>query len=279
MLAEAFEKHAEAQDTERFMVNAIRTGDEGVGDLGATGIPAPNFRMPADLRLGPVRFQVADLEQSLTFYRKVLGLRAIDGSDLVGDADAGDSTRRTTLGAGGEPLIELIERRGARPVVPHSRLGLYHVAILLPDRQHLGRFIRHAADRGVRLGTADHLVSEAVYLNDPDGLGLEVYADRPRSTWSRRGGELRTSAGGRSFGTVLIGLSSAGARGGAFLQDRSPAKDPTRSMVPGWRCIAVPITCEYRPIRSMWATSSSVRVTCRGRRRPTARASDTCTCT
>jgi catechol 2,3-dioxygenase len=75
--------------------------------------------------------------------------------------------------------------------VPHrGRLGLYHVAILLPDRPSLGRFVRHLGEIGARAGAGDHLVSEAFYLQDPDNLGLEVYADRPRSTWRRVGREL-----------------------------------------------------------------------------------------
>jgi catechol 2,3-dioxygenase len=87
-------------------------------------------------------------------------------------------------------LVELVERAGARPAAARGRLGLYHVAFLLPDRAALGRFVGHLAGRGVRAGAGDHLVSEAFYLTDPDGLGVEVYADRPRSTWRRAGREL-----------------------------------------------------------------------------------------
>jgi catechol 2,3-dioxygenase len=77
----------------------------------------------------------------------------------------------------------LHERRGAAPVPRRGRLGLFHVAILLPDRASLGRFLAHLAAIGVHPGMSDHLVSEALYLNDPDGLGLEIYADRPRESW------------------------------------------------------------------------------------------------
>lgn len=69
-------------------------------------------------------------------------------------------------------------------------LGLYHFAILVPDRATLGRFVRHLAERGVRAGAGDHFVSEAFYLRDPDGLGIEIYADRPREAWTRQGREL-----------------------------------------------------------------------------------------
>ncbi len=85
--------------------------------------------------------------------------------------------------ADGTSLITLDERPGAKPVPRQGRLGLYHVAILLPDRASLGRFLLHQNAIGTRFGASDHLVSEALYLTDPDGLGLEVYRDRPRGEW------------------------------------------------------------------------------------------------
>ncbi|MEJ2503737.1 MAG: VOC family protein, partial [Gemmatimonadota bacterium] len=129
--------------------------------------------MPADIRLGPVRLQVSDLTRSRAWYERVLGLR------LLGPVD-----RAARLGTpAGEPLVELVERAGAAPVRPRSRLGLFHFAILLPDRASLGRLVTHLARQSVPTGSADHRVSEALYLQDPDGLGIEVYADRPRSAW------------------------------------------------------------------------------------------------
>jgi catechol 2,3-dioxygenase len=86
-------------------------------------------------------------------------------------------------------LVELEERQGVRPA-GRGLLGLYHFAILLPDRPSLGRFVRHLLATGAGSGGSDHLVSEAFYLTDPDGLGIEVYADRPRETWRRMGREL-----------------------------------------------------------------------------------------
>src|SRR5205085_6381729 len=88
------------------------------------------------------------------------------------------------------PLVVLEERTGVRPAPRRGRLGLYHFAILLPDRASLGRFMLHLGELGVRAGASDHLVSEAFYLQDPDNLGIEVYADRPRDTWRRVGREL-----------------------------------------------------------------------------------------
>jgi catechol 2,3-dioxygenase len=137
-------------------------------------------RLPDALRLGAVRLQVNDLARSLDYYTSVLGLRPVERAGGV------------TLHAEGEtaPLVELEERSGTRPIRPNSRLGLYHFAILLPDRAALGRLLSHLAEHDIRLGASDHLVSEALYLRDPDGLGIEVYADRPRSTWQYRQGEL-----------------------------------------------------------------------------------------
>jgi catechol 2,3-dioxygenase len=128
-----------------------------------------------------VRLQVSDLRGSVEYYRDVLGFR-------VADVDR----PRAVLAAHGDdrPLVELVERRGANPVSRRGRLGLYHFAILLPDRAALGRFVSHLARTGARAGMSDHLVSEAIYLQDPDNLGIEVYADRPRSTWRHEGRQL-----------------------------------------------------------------------------------------
>lgn len=150
----------------------------------AIGITPPGYRMPAGIRLGAVRLQVADLTRSLAYYTQQLGLRVVEHSS--------DAQPRAVLAASDDatPLVELRERRGATPVPRRGRLGLFHFAILLPDRPSLGRFVHHLARVGVHAGMSDHLVSEAVYLSDPDGLGIEVYADRPRSRWGQRGREL-----------------------------------------------------------------------------------------
>jgi catechol 2,3-dioxygenase len=148
---------------------------------GSYGEPPSGYRLPAATRLGPVHLQIADLARSLDFYERVLGLRTVTRAPS-----------RAMLAAHGDdtPLIELRERPGAHPAPPRGQLGLYHVAIRLPDRPALGRFVRHLAEIGARAGAADHLVSEALYLQDPDNLGVEVYADRPRETWRRAGREL-----------------------------------------------------------------------------------------
>ena len=157
---------------------ADRTSN-GADGSDRTGRPAA--RLPDALRLGHVRLQVSDLERSLEYHTSVLGLEArrIDRTSAA-------------LHAAGEPapLVELVERPGTTAIGANSRLGLYHFAILVPDRAALGRFLGHLARTGTRLGASDHLVSEALYLRDPDGLGIEVYRDRPRSEWRHVAGEI-----------------------------------------------------------------------------------------
>jgi catechol 2,3-dioxygenase len=141
---------------------------------------APNdFRLPAESHPGRVRLQVADLDRSIAYYGNVVGLREHQRTN-----------GHAVLGDGVTPLVVLEENRGAQHLGRHSRLGLYHFALLLPHRLALARFVRHLAIEGVGFGQADHLVSEAIYLTDPDGLGIEVYADRARSEWRIEDGQI-----------------------------------------------------------------------------------------
>jgi catechol 2,3-dioxygenase len=138
------------------------------------GIRPRGYRLPEATHLGRVRLQVADLDRSLAFYEDVLGMRVINR-----DTDS------VSLGPHGEDreIVHLRQLRSARPVPRRGLLGLYHFAILLPDRASLGRFVAHLSETGIYAGMSDHLVSEAVYLTDPDGLGIEIYADRARESW------------------------------------------------------------------------------------------------
>jgi catechol 2,3-dioxygenase len=129
-----------------------------------------------DTRMGIIALAVADLERSIQFYRDVLGFSMIEHED--GGA---------LLGAGATPLLSLVERRGAVPA-PVNATGLYHFAILYPGRAELAVALRRLLEAGYPLdGASDHLVSEALYLSDPDGNGIELYRDRPRDTWQWRG--------------------------------------------------------------------------------------------
>jgi catechol 2,3-dioxygenase len=176
--------------------------DEEAGRV-SYGIEPSGYRLPGAARVGRIRLQVADLERSLEWYVGVLGMRVrgrTGGSAMLG-APGGDGPGPddhvpgdhgpSDLATGDRlPFLELRERPGALPVPRGGRLGLYHYAILLPDRAALGRFASHLSRLGVRAGAADHRVSEALYLQDPDGLGIEVYADRPRTEWRHEAGQL-----------------------------------------------------------------------------------------
>jgi catechol 2,3-dioxygenase len=138
-------------------------------------------RLPDATRVGGVHLQVSNLARSIAYYRDVIGLRVIKVS-----ADA------AMLGVpeSAEPLVTLDAEPGTRSARRRGAFGLFHFAILLPDREALGRFAAHVASTGIYVGMSDHSVSEALYLSDPDGLGIEVYADRPRSTWRQIDGQL-----------------------------------------------------------------------------------------
>lgn len=145
------------------------------------GIQASPYRLPEQTRLGAVSLLVRDLERSLSYYQQVIGLALLSREG-----------ERATLGAPGStaPLLHLRGGATAKTVRRVERLGLYHFAILVPDRAALGRTLNHLADVGVPVVSSDHAVSEALYLWDPDGLGIEIYADRPRHSWRMNGDEL-----------------------------------------------------------------------------------------
>ncbi len=144
------------------------------------GIRPPAFRLPDVARPGAVHLQVSELGRSIAYYERVIGLRAHSVTSDAATLSTPDGDR---------PRVTLQTRSGILPA-RRGALGLYHFAILLPDRAALGRFAAHVSSLGVRVGMADHLVSESLYLWDPDGLGIEVYADRPRAAWGLRGREL-----------------------------------------------------------------------------------------
>lgn len=132
-------------------------------------------------RMGAIHLSVASLARSLDYYEQAIGLRVHSRDEGV-----------AALGAGGEDLLVLVEQEGARPA--DGFCGLFHFALLVPERQDLARWLVHAARDQVALtGMSDHAVSEALYLRDPDGHGIELYADRPRAQWEGRVAELMTT--------------------------------------------------------------------------------------
>lgn len=158
------------------------------------GVPPPDHRLPARTRLGAVRLQVADLERSVRWYTQILGLER---------QEAGPGAVRLAAKGSARALLELVERPGARSAPQRGRPGLFHFAVLLPDRSELGAFVRHLRDTEEPAGASDHLVSEALYLRDPDGLGVEVYADRPREEWGRQDGEVRMATHPLDLGRLV----------------------------------------------------------------------------
>ena len=127
-----------------------------------------------------VSLKVSDLERSLDYYQNIIGFQVLEKTDAT-----------AVLTADGKTPLVLLERP-EDPIPRNERhAGLYHFAILLPTRSDLGAFLKHVLDKRVPLGASDHIVSEAIYLNDPDGNGIEVYADRPKSDWQLGDGRIQ----------------------------------------------------------------------------------------
>lgn len=169
----------------------------------------------APLRIGAVRLKVRDLDVVSTFYQTVLGLTLIETGD-----------RRVTLGTATTPLLELV---GDAALAPHDprQAGLFHTAFLMPTRADLARWLAHVtATRTPLQGASDHIVSEALYLVDPEGNGIEVYADHPVSQWHGESGEIRMSTDPLDLqdllqsaeGTKWSGFPESGSVGHVHLQ-------------------------------------------------------------
>jgi catechol 2,3-dioxygenase len=156
------------------------TGPRDPEELEAAGAPAPGAIAPGTA-MGPVELTVADLARSRDYYEQAIGLTVIE---QVG--------ARAMLGAGDRALLVLVEEPGARPADGYT--GLYHFALLVPERRDLAAWLAHAARERVALtGLSDHFVSEALYLRDPDGHGIEIYRDRPREHWAGQVAERMTT--------------------------------------------------------------------------------------
>ena len=163
--------------------------------------PEDDGRTPAiGLELGPVALNVADLGGMRDFYSGPIGLEVVE-----------DGPGRTVLGSGRIPIVELREAPAA-PVRPPGTSGLFHLAVLEPDRQALAATLSRLLESRVPLGGAsDHIVSEALYLDDPEGNGIEIYCDRPASEWTWTGGQVEMA----TLPLDLAGLlADAGGRSG-----------------------------------------------------------------
>ena len=135
------------------------------------------FHQKPNIYVGEVNLKVKDLEKALTFYQNIMGFQVLEKTD-----------RKAALSTDGKtPLVTLEQPENVIP--KEGRMsGLYHFAILLPSRADLSVFLRHFLGTGYGLGAADHYVSEALYITDPDGNGIEVYRDRPSKEWTWKDG-------------------------------------------------------------------------------------------
>lgn len=147
--------------------------------------------------VGQVNLKVSDLERSLQFYQKIIGFSVLNQTD-----------KSATLTADGHhPLLTITQpehvTRGHQPSI-----GLYHFALLLPTRSDLANLVRHFAQIGLPFASGDHLVSEAIYLNDPDGNGIEIYVDRDPQTWNWQNNEVEMATLAINFEDLLQNTSA-----------------------------------------------------------------------
>jgi catechol 2,3-dioxygenase len=141
--------------------------------------------------LGALELKVLDLEREVEFYER-FGLKRLSAA-----------SDEATFGAGGRPIVRLKRLQAGRSR-PRRTAGLYHFAVLLPTEEELGGFLQRTLDERLPLtGTADHFVSQALYFDDPEGNGIEVYADRPRSEWRYPGGRINIGTDHLDFDRLL----------------------------------------------------------------------------
>ena len=161
-------------------------------------------RLHGETNLGHVHLNVADLERSIDYYQRAIGLRLVK-----------EEKNRAYLSVGGDTLLILTEIPGAERIARRS--GLYHFAILTPSRQALGKSLRNLIDTGTELqGGADHLVSEALYLADPDGNGIEIYRDRPRDEWQYENGQIKMATDLLDYQGILEAANGANGNWGGL---------------------------------------------------------------
>lgn len=170
---------------------------------GAVAAAPDGLPMSAPVSVGRVGLLAREPQRLAAWYADVVGLRQISAS--------GDTV---VMGAGGVPLLEIIGRPGLR-LAPVDEAGLFHTAFLLPARADLARWVLHAAEARLPVdGASDHLVSEALYLTDPEGNGVEIYADRAPESWTWSDGQVEMATLRLDFDQLLAAIGD-GARGWA----------------------------------------------------------------
>lgn len=141
-----------------------------------------NFHKAPHTYTGEVHLNVMDLDRSVRFYQETIGFKLLEQG----------SSKAVLTADGKTPLLIIEQPENVTPKEPH-RSGLYHFALLLPERADLGAIIKHFVQNNVRIGASDHLVSEALYLSDPDGNGIEIYTDRNPEVWAWENGKVAMS--------------------------------------------------------------------------------------
>ena len=168
-------------------------------------------RIDPATRIGAVRLAVRDLDAVRGFYERSIGLREVEGS----------GAQVARLGPDGGPALVELESSPDAPPRPPGTTGLFHLAILVPTRSDLAAALRRVGDSGWQFtGASDHLVSEALYLNDPEGNGIEIYRDRPREEWDWVGDQVRMATIPLDVQGVLSALDAA--------DPGAPMPEPTR---------------------------------------------------
>ncbi len=165
-----------------------------------------NFRLSNDTHIGYVHLQIADLKRSLHFYETLVGMKKV--REIGGTA--------VLSASGKDPFhILLTERQDARPK-PARSTGLYHIAIRYPSRRELARAFRRLSEDGVAFqGFSDHLVSEAIYLADPDKNGVELYVDRSRDKWVMQDSQIQMATLPLDMDNLLGELKNDEFKGGS----------------------------------------------------------------
>ncbi|TJY42841.1 VOC family protein [Cohnella pontilimi] len=155
-----------------------------------------NFHREPNTYVGQVNLKVQNLERSLKFYQEVIGFKVLEQTE-----------KSANLTADGKTVLLSIEQPDHVVPMQGRTTGLYHFAILLPTRSDLAQIVVHLANMGLRLGSSDHLVSEALYLSDPDGNGIEIYRDRDPSEWKWKNGDVQMAVDPLDFRDLLSGVN------------------------------------------------------------------------
>src|SRR5690606_32117015 len=154
------------------------------------------FHREPSTYVGQVNLKVQNLERSLKFYQEVIGFKVLNQTE-----------QSANLTADGKTVLVSIEQPADVVPMQGRTTGLYHYALLLPTRSDLAEIVHHFAHLGLRIGSADHLVSEALYLSDPDGNGIEIYRDRDPSEWTWNQDAVNMATDPLDFRDLLSGVN------------------------------------------------------------------------